>query len=420
MKRRAFLKFWPCAVIGAAALVAQRSASAQANARNDGAEERIARWLEEFDSQGNHRTGTAGDDASAEWLVREAGKFGVKAARENFPFNRVDPQSAYLAVGDRRIDGVPLFDTAFTGPEGIVGTLGPIGGDADIALVESEPYDLSQPGKELSKEVAQARTSQHKAVIILTRGVRPGLFLLNAGGFSKPSGPPMLQVSSANSEWLKELAAKRAPAKFVSYVRRTATQACNVTAKISGSDGRLPPLVIMAPRSAWFQSVTEQGSRMALWLETMRAVAPSKPLRDCHFVSFSGHEVGLIGTNQYLASRPDLAKGAHAWIFFGSDIGSPSQPTQLHASNDLLEKWALGAFKKLGLAPNKVLPQTGPARGEAGLIQRQGGQFVTVAGDSDAYHNINDRWPEAVDVGTLARWATAFANGTLELANTRS
>ena len=60
---------------------------------------------------------------------------------------------------------------------------------------------------------------------------------------------------------------------------------------------------------------------------------------------------------------------------------------------------------------------TSGARGESGRVQRAGGNFVTIAGDSDAYHNINDRWPEAVDVRSLARYARALANGALTLAN---
>jgi len=35
---------------------------------------------------------------------------------------------------------------------------------------------------------------------------------------------------------------------------------------------------------------------------------------------------------------------------------------------------------------------------------------------SNVYHNVADRWPEAVDVAILARYARAFANGALELA----
>jgi hypothetical protein len=39
--------------------------------------------------------------------------------------------------------------------------------------------------------------------------------------------------------------------------------------------------------------------------------------------------------------------------------------------------------------------------------------------DSDVFHNQADRWPDAVDVALLARNASAFANGALELAQQR-
>lgn len=48
--------------------------------------------------------------------------------------------------------------------------------------------------------------------------------------------------------------------------------------------------------------------------------------------------------------------------------------------------------------------------------QACGGRFVTLVCGSDVYHNVADRWPEAVDVANLARYARAFANGVLELA----
>ena len=60
------------------------------------------------------------------------------------------------------------------------------------------------------------------------------------------------------------------------------------------------------------------------------------------------------------------------------------------------------------------------ARGEARPVQQGGGRFVTVVCSSEVYHNVADRWPEAVDVATLARYASAFANGALELAQQQS
>ena len=43
---------------------------------------------------------------------------------------------------------------------------------------------------------------------------------------------------------------------------------------------------------------------------------------------------------------------------------------------------------------------------------------VVIAGASHAYHNINDRWPESVDVKLLSRYARAIASGVLQLSRT--
>ena len=226
----------------------------------------------------------------------------------------------------------------------------------------------------------------------------------------------MLQISSSESEWLQGLAAARAEATLVVQVKRTAAQAFNVTAKIAGSNPALAPLVVMAPRSAWWQCVTEQGSRLACWLEAIRVIATGKPTRDCFFVALSGHELGLLGMDPYIKRRPDLIRRAHAWIFFGSGIGAPRQPNLVHASDDALEQWTVAAMEKEGLTVNAKARHDSMARAEVGAVQQGGGRFVTLACDSEVYHSVADRWPEAVDVALLARYARAFANGALELA----
>ena len=35
---------------------------------------------------------------------------------------------------------------------------------------------------------------------------------------------------------------------------------------------------------------------------------------------------------------------------------------------------------------------------------------------SEAFHNVADRWPEAIDIALLARCARAFANGAVQFA----
>jgi hypothetical protein len=383
----------------------------------DGLEQRVAAVIQTYDAQGNHRTGTEVDQASAEWLANQVRQVGVEPSLEPFTLNRLDPQSCYLRIGDRRIDGVPLFDAGLTAVEGVRGRLGPLGSDAEIGLAETTPFRLTEPiGLEERNQVAEARHSRHNAVVLLTRGTTPGLFLINAAAFTKPFGPPMLQVSSGESEWLKEQAQTRAAATIVIHAKRTAARAFNVTSKIAGKKPTLAPIVLMAPRSGWWQCASEQGSRLACWLEAMRVLADSSPARSCFFVALSGHELGYLGIDAYLKSRADLIKRAHAWIFFGSSIGEPRQPNLIHASDDALEQWTVAVMEKEGLTVNGKAPHGSRARGETGAVQQGGGRFVTVACGSDVYHNVADRWPEAVDVTNLARYARAFANGARELA----
>jgi hypothetical protein len=70
-------------------------------------ETRAAYWLEAWDRQGTHRTGTPGDRAGAKWLAEQAAALGGEVSVEEFAFERLDPALAYLDIGDERVTGVP-------------------------------------------------------------------------------------------------------------------------------------------------------------------------------------------------------------------------------------------------------------------------------------------------------------------------
>ncbi|PYX53873.1 MAG: hypothetical protein DMG76_23935, partial [Acidobacteria bacterium] len=229
MKRRAFLVVGGQTVVFALAPRATRSGrlngQQQSQVSRDALEQRVAAVIQAYDGQGNHRTGTEVDNASAEWLAEQVRRLGVRPSLEPFSLSRVDPQSCYLRVGDRRIDGVPLFDAGFTDGEGVRGKLGAVGTDADIGVMETGAFKLAQPGAEHRGAISEARRGPHKALVLLAGGSRPGLFLINALAFRNPSSPPMLQVSNAESEWLKEQSQSRAEATLVAQVKRTPAQA---------------------------------------------------------------------------------------------------------------------------------------------------------------------------------------------------
>ncbi len=418
MNRRAFFVTSSRTVLLAFAANATRSNSVLAAERaSPSLERRVAAIMQAYDSHGNHRTGSEGDIASANWLREEVRQLQAEPSLESFALNRVDPQSCYVRIAGRRIDGVPLFDAGTTDSEGVGGRLGPLGSDAEIGLAESEPSRLTDPGSESRRAfLTEIRQSQHKAVVLLTRGTRPGLFLLNAPAFRKPFGPPTLQVSSAETAALSGLARSRAQATLVAQVVRTPAEAFNVTAQIAGRDSSLAPVVVSTPLTGWWQCTSERGGGLACWHEALRTLAASKPARDCLFVAFSGHEIGWLGIEDYLRRRPDLVKRAHAWIHFGANIGAPSQPNMINASDDALEQWAVASMEAEGLTVNRKASRGSTPFGEAAIVHRGGGRYVALVCDSDVFHHVADRWPEAVDVVAVARYAAAFANGIAKLA----
>ena len=381
-------------------------------------ERRVASLIEEYDRQGDHRTGTTADTESGDWLAGQARQASGDAALESFELSRVEPRACHVSIEGRRIDGLPLFDTRFSDRNGVRGRLGPLGSDAEIGLTESEPSRLTDPGSESRRAVlSEIRQSRHQAVILLTRGTRPGLFVLNAPLFERPLGPPTLQVSSAESALLHRHAAARAEVDVTIHAERVPARAANVVARIRGANPVLPPIVVSTPRSGWWRCASERGGGLACWLEVMRRVAAAKASRECVFVAFSGHEIGWLGMHDFLRRRPEAIRGAYHWLHFGANIGAPGQPNMINAADDSLEQWAADAMERAGLTVGRRAARGSTPFGEAAFVHRGGGRYVAIVCDSDHFHHPDDRWPAAVDVGAVARYAEAFADGVARLAH---
>ena len=133
----------------------------------------------------------------------------------------------------------------------------------------------------------------------------------------------------------------------------------------------------------------------------------------------SGHELGGLGGQAYLENRGELAKRALAFIHFGANIGAPRQPNLIQASDDALEQWAVAAMEREGLTTDRKAAHGATPFGEAAIFKRAGGRYVASVCDSDVFHNQADRWPDAMDLAALARYARAFAYGALQLAQQR-
>ncbi len=364
--------------------------------------ERIGRIIQEYESQGWHRTATPTDSASAEWLAAQARECGLTPVLEPFALSRIDLAECAVAGAGQRREGLPLFDGGFTGVDGVQGRLGALGSDAEIGWCTVTPGD---PEPELEDARLAGR---HRAILAVTVAPLPGLAPRNAYRFTAPTGVPVLQLDSEVLPWVQALAATGGPVTVTVAAARHAAQAYNVVARLPGA-AAAEPLVVMTPRSGWWQCAGERGGGIAVWLECMRALRAAEPGREVVFVATSGHELGHLGLDAFLATHAQEAARASAWVHLGASIGTAREPRlRLFTSDAEMERLARQHLAAAEATGAQVQASGTVPRGESRNIHERGGRYVSLAGRNALFHLPTDRWPEAVDVAEVVRYAQAF------------
>jgi hypothetical protein len=378
------------------------------------AQARAAAWLAEWDGQGIHRTATIGGRAGAAWLAREAAALGAEVTIEEFALDRLDPTSCFVEFGVRQIVAVPVFDAPATEAQGVAGRLGAIGSDAEIGVAELSPRAVYTGEFERIR-----RDTPHRGLVVLCAGDRPGMGLLNAEQFRHPYGAPAVHVSSTDRPAVFEAIAQRRPARLVSVSHRSPARAFNVVATLPGTKRDRTPLVVMTPRSSWWQSTAERGGGIVCWLESLRALIAAPPVCDVVFSANSGHELGHLGLDDFVARRPGwdrpAAEGGASWVHYGANIGAAGGQLSLVSPEDNLRELAITELAQAGQPPDIVAPKSLVPSGETRDIHRAGGRYVTLVGSNPFFHLPQDRWPHSVDAAAVARIAAAMARLSLRL-----
>jgi len=361
--------------------------------------QRIAGYISDYDAQGIHRTGTEVDLKSAAWLSDLIKGMGLEAKLNPLHFERINILKAQITVEGRQLEGVPMFDCgAYTDSKGITGKLGGINdSDADIGvgLVPPLPSDDGAAGfKEARK------TQGFKAMVSITTGPSDsnGLFLMNAFQFSEPFGPPVLQVSTRDGEWLQEAVRAGKTATVTVSTERVATDAFNVETRVEGTNPTLAPLVVFTPRSGWWQCASERGGGIAAWLELVRAMQQVRPKRAVIFIANTGHELHHLGVNHFLASHPTLLNEAVAWIHLGANFAAADNTVMVISSDETLKDDFVQAVPGIDMHA-----AVGRPFGEAIPIYENKGRFISVGGTNPLFHAPEDRWPDAVNLDQTTR-----------------
>ncbi len=87
-----------------------------------------------------------------------------------------------------------------------------------------------------------------------------------------------------------------------------------------------------------------------------------------------------------------------------------AQGTTIQASDDEFEALLARAMAAVDLRIARRNPRGMVPGGEAEVVHRGGGRYMSVIGSNALFHNPADRGQDVVNVGEIARFATAFAD----------
>ena len=244
-------------------------------------------------------------------------------------------------------------------------------------------------------------------------------------------GPPVLQVSSEESSFLNAHAKQRAEVTLIASVRRASVTAFNVTTRIDGQNPALLPLIVMTPRSGWYSCASERGGGIACWLELMRRLRGSRLVRDVLFVASSGHELGHLGIDAFVGRRPgyrsenrglDPSRCQHRCRNTTRNHRTASdesperrhatpvmgQGTTIQASDEEFEVILSRAMMAVNLGIARRNPRGTVPGGEAEVVHRGGGRYVSVIGSNALFHHPADHGSDVVDLTEIARFTNAL------------
>jgi hypothetical protein len=265
---------------------------------------------------GEHRTGTAGDNATTAWLDRALRAAGYAVERQGFDYPVFDLVRSDLTLGGRTIGGFPYWTPGTTPAAGVTGPLSLTGGPGTVMLVDlpvGAGAGLDAPPPKL---ISDAVATTPAAVVAVTESALGLMAALNRNPRAPPWPMPVLLVAGAEAAALKAAAGagERATVRLVGTT--TTRRAENVIGR------RVRPgkqVVVSTPKSGWLHCAGERGSGVAIWLGLARWLAASSD-HNITVVAASGHEFDGYGGDRFTEHLAPKPADTRLWVAIGANV----------------------------------------------------------------------------------------------------
>lgn len=351
--------------------------------------------VSQYAALGDHRTGTAIDRATAEWmsdLLRDA---GLDIEPELVEFEQWTFNSRLTVNGDD-LEHLPLF-YSWTGA---IET-----GAVDVQLID--PMSGGFPGA-ADPHIERAKGTGAAAAVLATEHPNGSLVAINRDlDASRPDFPTVLAAGRDHAA----LAGGHVALTLEATLGRGVTT--NIVAR-NGVGGS--PLMLTTPLNGWFGCAGERGTGIAVLLALVERFA-DRPLV---VVATGGHELTYFGAHRWAAGRSLTPSaivhvGASVAVESASEAGDRTLiPTRL-AMTSLAADDATPLAAALEPAELALHADTTSWIGEGEAFHQVGVPLLSFTGAGVDFHTPEDTPERATSPAALDRVARAIGDAADEL-----
>lgn len=286
----------------------------------------------EYCGMGEHRSGSAVDAQTVQWLFDRLQAAGLRTDREAEPFRAFNLQACSVTVDSATLRGYPEWYPTATGPVPVTAPLALLEAGAPLATLKDKiwlTYSASGiPNKgnindALREQVDAAGRAGAKAAIIVVRSLSGALVGRNAADPVRSQSPwcsiPMVGVAGAEEAMLVAAAQRGAPASVLVHGTEVpAATGYNVVGRCgSGTD----LIIVTTPHSGMFRCGGERAPGVALFLGLAAWAAKRRPSTRYLFCATYGHEIAGRGVDLFERRTLPPKEQVKCWLHLGSGAG---------------------------------------------------------------------------------------------------
>lgn len=387
----------------------------------------LYRSVRQYDMLGEHRTASACDDATSNWLASRLAHAGFDIRTPAFPFPLVEPRTCAIEVnGSKSFALFPSWPVIETADAGLRAALA-ADDAADLhgrIVITALPYrmagNLLAPG--VGDHVLDLVRRGAAAVVAATDGPTGEIMALNAAPDRLNWSIPVALAAGRDAAALQRAALAGTTASLTLTGHRDRhTSATNV---IAHRPGKGKTLVVSTPKSGWFHCAGERGSGLAIFLGLAEHLARSSDASLC-FIATSGHEFQGLGGQAILGNAPP-PEAVGLWVHLGANVAcndviisngvvTPLQYPQARrgilASAELHNAVARAFAGQIGYYKPPVDVHSQRAVGEVKVFRAAGFRpLLALVGAHALFHTKLDRAAVATSPVMLAPVAKALAS----------